>query len=214
MLCEHTSDEVRAGLPIISFASAAEFDAWLSAAPQTSKGLWLKIGKKGCGVTGISKPDAVDAALCHGWIDGQQDKYNERYWLTRFTPRKPASRWSQINRSRVVELIERGSMMAAGLAEIDAAKADGRWEAAYPPASTACVPPDLQRALDRSQKAARQFAALGKQSRYALLYRLSNVKRPETRTRLISEFVANVESKAESDFTSGAITRHSTSVKP
>ncbi len=193
MLHEHMGDEVRAGLPIISFADAAEFDAWLSAEPRTSKGIWLKIGKKGSGVTGISKPDAVDAALCHGWIDGQQDKYDEHCWLTRFTPRKRASRWSQINRSRVIELVDGGSMKPAGLAEIDAAKADGRWDAAYPPARTACVPPDLQRALDHSQKAASEFAALGKQSQYALLYRLSNVKRPETRTRLICDFIAKVE---------------------
>jgi uncharacterized protein YdeI (YjbR/CyaY-like superfamily) len=134
--------------------------------------------------------EAIDAALCHGWIDGQLDKYDEAYWLVRFTPRKRASKWSEVNRTRAVELIAQGRMHPAGLAEIEAAKADGRWDAAYAPASTAQVPPDLQAALDVSPEAAAFFATLKGANRYAILYRISTAKRPETRARRIADFVA------------------------
>src|SRR3954469_3755374 len=125
--------EMRAGLPIIGFAEAGVFDAWLAAEPRDSKGLWLKLAKKGAGAASLSKAEAIDAALCHGWIDGQLDKYDEAHWLVRLTPRKRASKWSEVNRKRALELIAEGRMRPAGLAEIEAAKADGRWDAAYAP---------------------------------------------------------------------------------
>jgi uncharacterized protein YdeI (YjbR/CyaY-like superfamily) len=185
--------EMRSGLPIIGFEEPGAFDAWLATEPRTSKGLWLKLAKKSAEVASFSKAEAIDAALCHGWIDGQLDKYDEAYWLVRFTPRKRASKWSEANRTRAVELIAQGRMHPAGLAEIEAAKADGRWDAAYAPASTALVPPDLQAALDASPKAAAFFATLKGANRYAILYRISTAKRPETRARRIADFVAMLQ---------------------
>lgn len=155
--------------------------------------MWLKLAKKGSGLASVSRTEAVDAALCHGWIDGQQDRYDEASWLVRFTPRKRASRWSEINRTRAVELIKLGRMQPAGLTEIEAAQSDGRWDAAYAPASTAKAPPDLQAALDASAPAAAFFATLKGMARYAILYRISNVKKAETRARLIGEFVTMFE---------------------
>lgn len=185
--------EMRAGLPIIGFAEAGGFDAWLAAAPRDSKGLWLKLAKKGAGVASLSRAEAIDAALCHGWIDGQLDKYDEAHWLIRFTPRKRASKWSEVNRGRALELIAQDRMRPAGLAEIEAAKADGRWDAAYAPASTAQVPPDLQSALDASPEAASFFATLKGANRYAILYRIGTAKKAETRARRIADFVAMLE---------------------
>jgi uncharacterized protein YdeI (YjbR/CyaY-like superfamily) len=185
--------ELRAGLPIMAFADAAAFDAWLAAEPRSSKGLWLRLAKKGSGIASLSKAEAIDAALCHGWIDGQLDTYDETSWLVRVTPRKRASKWSQVNRTRATELIESGQMHAAGLAEVEAARADGRWDAAYAPASKAEVPPDLQAALDASPAAAAFFATLKGANRYAILYRIGTAKKPETRARRIAEFVAMLE---------------------
>ncbi len=186
------SGETRAGLPILRFADAAAFDAWLAAEPRTSGGCWLRLAKKGSDMRSVSKPDAIDAALCHGWIDGQQDRYDDASWLTRFTPRRRASRWSQINRARAVELLAEGRIAPAGLAEIEAARTDGRWDAAYAPASTAEVPADLREALDRSPAAA-AFAAMAKTARYAILHRVGTVKHAETRARKIAEFVQKLE---------------------
>jgi uncharacterized protein YdeI (YjbR/CyaY-like superfamily) len=185
--------EMRSGLPIIGFAEAIAFDARLAAEPRTSKGLWLKLAKKGAKVASVSKAEAIDVALCHGWIDGQLDKYDEAYWLIRFTPRKRASKWSEINRTRAAELIAQGRMQPCGLAEVEAAMADGRWDAAYAPASTAQVPPDLQAALDASPDAAAFFATLKGANRYAVLYRIGAAKKPETRAKRIAEFVAMLQ---------------------
>ena len=185
--------EVRAGLPVIGFADAAAFDAWLAAEPRTSKGLWLKLAKKGADLASVSRAEAIDAALCHGWIDGQVDKYDDASWLIRFTPRRRGSKWSEVNRTRALELIEAGRMNRAGSIEVKAAKADGRWEAAYAPASTAQVPPDLQDALDASPRAAAFFATLKSVNRYAILYRVHTAKKPETRAKRIGDFVAMLE---------------------
>jgi uncharacterized protein YdeI (YjbR/CyaY-like superfamily) len=185
--------EMRSGLPIIGFTKATDFDAWLIAQPRTSSGLWLKLAKKEARVASLSKPDAIDAALCHGWIDGQLDKYDDEHWLIRFTPRKRASKWSENNRRRAIELMAEGRMHATGLAEVDRAKEDGRWSAAYAPASTVQIPPDLQTALDASPRAATFFATLKGANRYAILYRISTAKRPETRTKRIVAYVAMLE---------------------
>lgn len=185
--------ETRSGLPIIGFADAAALERWLAEQPGDSAGLWIRFAKRGSGIASVSKAEAIDAALCHGWIDGQLDPYDEAHWLIRFTPRKPRSKWSRINRTRALELIAEGRIRPAGLAEIDAAKADGRWDAAYAPASTAEVPPDLAAALDANPKAAAFFATLTGANRYAILYRIGAVKKPETRARKITGFVAMLE---------------------
>jgi uncharacterized protein YdeI (YjbR/CyaY-like superfamily) len=186
-------DETRKGLPILAFADAAALEAWLGGQPPDSPGMWLKLAKKGSGVAGVasvSKAEAVDAALCHGWIDGQLDTYDERHWLIRFTPRRARSKWSQVNRERAEALIGEGRMRSAGLAQMEAAKADGRWGEAYAPQSRAEVPPDLQAALDASPEAAAFFATLKGANRYANLYRIGAAKKPETRARKIAEFAA------------------------
>ncbi len=182
--------EFRGGLPILTFMEAAAFDVWLHAEPRTSTGAWLKLSKKGSALVTMTRAEAVDASLCHGWIDGQQDRYDEASWLVRITPRKRASRWSEINRTRAIELVGMGLVRPAGLAEIEAAQADGRWDAAYAPASTIQVPPDLQAALEALPEAAAAFAKLKRSERYAVLYRISNVKMKATKARLVREYVA------------------------
>jgi len=185
--------ETRGALPILAFESRADFERWLAAQPRGGKGLWLRLAKKGSGRASVTKAEAIDAALCHGWIDGQLDKYDEASWLVRFTPRKARSNWSEVNRTRALELIAEGRMAPAGLAEIEAAKTDGRWAAAYAPASRAEVPPDLQAALDASPRAAAFFAALSGANRYAILYRVGTAKKPATRAERIARFVAMLE---------------------
>ena len=185
--------EEKGGLPILAFADSVAFVRWLEAQSASSPGLWIKFAKAGSGIASVTKAEAIDAALCHGWIDGQLDKYDDKHWLVRFTPRKARSKWSQVNRARAAELIEAGRMRAGGLAQIEAAKADGRWDAAYAPASKAEVPPDLQAALERSPAAAAFFATLTGANRYAILYRIGAVKRAETRARKIADFVAMLE---------------------
>jgi len=185
--------EERAGLSILSFADADALDRWFEGQPEDSPGLWIKFAKVGSGLNSITKAEAIDAALCHGWIDGQLDKYDDKYWLVRFTPRKARSKWSKVNRRRATELLEAGRVRPGGLAHIEAAKADGRWKAAYEPASTAAVPADLQAALDESPAAATFFATLTGANRYAILYRIGAVKKAETRARKIAGFVAMLE---------------------
>ncbi|HYJ29683.1 MAG TPA: YdeI/OmpD-associated family protein [Allosphingosinicella sp.] len=185
--------EIRKGLPIMAFTDSATLEAWLGEQPRGSAGMWLKLAKKGSGVASVSKAEAVDAALCHGWIDGQLDRYDEASWLVRFTPRRARSKWSLVNRERSETLIAEGRMRAAGRAEIEAAKADGRWADAYPPHSRAEPPPELRAALDASPKAAAFFATLKGANRYGLIYRVLDAKRPETRTNRIAQFVAMLE---------------------
>ena len=180
----------RGGLPVIAFADAAAFAAWIAAQPADAPGLWVRFAKKSAGVPCVGKSAAIDIALCHGWIDGQLDRWDEHWFLTRFTPRKPRSRWSAVNVERAQALIAAGRMTADGHAAIAAAKADGRWEDAYQPASRIEVPADLQAALDANPEAAAFFATLTGAKRYAILYRLGAVKRAETRARKIADYVA------------------------
>jgi len=184
------SDEIRAGLPVLAFASATEWEEWLRAEPRTSKGIWMKLAKKGSGQPSVSRQEAIDGALCHGWIDGQLQPYDARFWLVRFTPRSPRSKWSKRNCTRAQELIEQGRMRAAGLEEVRRAKDDGRWEAAYPPQSKATVPEDLAAALEENAEAKRQFAQLDSANRYAILYRLHETRDPDRRAAKISQYVA------------------------
>lgn len=177
------------GLPVLGLGSAAEWDAWLSENHASSAGLWLKIPKKGSDVPGVSYRDALSAALCHGWIDGQKGRLDDDYWLQRFTPRRAGSKWSRINTEQASALIEAGRMRPAGLHEVERAQADGRWAAAYEPQSAAAVPEDLARALDGNAAARTFFEGLDRANRYAILYRVAEAKRPETRARRIATFV-------------------------
>jgi len=176
-------------LPVIAFKSQQDWDAWLTSQRTRSKGLWLKLAKKASGVASVSKQEAIDAALCHGWIDGQLDSFDEKYWLIRFTPRQSASKWSEKNRARALQLVEMGRVQPAGLKEIERARTDGRWNGAYASQSTAQVPDDLRVALEKNGKAKRFFDTLDSRNRYAILYRIHNVKKAETRIARIAQFV-------------------------
>jgi uncharacterized protein YdeI (YjbR/CyaY-like superfamily) len=177
----------------LPFPSAAAWRQWLEANHDTSPGVWLMIAKKGSGIESVTYAEAVDEALCVGWIDGQRARHDDLYFLQRFTRRKKRSPWSKINTERIQRLVEAGRMHPAGLREVEAAKADGRWDAAYAGQASAVVPDDLQRALDASPAAARLFAELDSANRYAILYRIGSVKKAETRARKIAGFVADLE---------------------
>src|SRR5579863_6946909 len=183
-------EKTKRDLPVIAFKSREAWHDWLVSQPSDCAGLWLKFAKKSSGHVSISRSDAIDTALCHGWIDGQLDSFDDRYSLVRFTPRRSASKWSEKNRTRALQLIESGQMLPAGLKEIERAQKDGRWEVAYAPQSTAEVPDDLRLALKRNAKASRFFDVLDRANRYAILYRVHNAKKPETRAARIAKFVA------------------------
>jgi uncharacterized protein YdeI (YjbR/CyaY-like superfamily) len=176
-------------LPVIAFNSQQAWDAWLISQPAGSMGLWLQLAKKSSGIASVSRQEAVDTALCHGWIDGQLDSFDDDYWLIRFTPRQSTSKWSEKNRARALQLLEVGRVRPAGLNEIERAKKDGRWDAAYAPQSTAQVPDDLRAALAKNKKAERFFETLDRANRFAILYRIHNAKKPETRTARIEKYV-------------------------
>jgi uncharacterized protein YdeI (YjbR/CyaY-like superfamily) len=180
-------------LPVLAFATATEFEQWLEREHATAPGVWLRFPRKGTGVPSLTYEEAVLVALCFGWIDGQARSHDETAWLQRYTPRRRRSIWSQINTERVARLVEEGRMRAAGLAEVERAKADGRWDAAYAPPSTAGVPPDLEAALKATPAAAEVFAGLDSRNRYAILHRLATAKKPDTRARRIATFVAMLE---------------------
>jgi uncharacterized protein YdeI (YjbR/CyaY-like superfamily) len=177
-------------LAIRGFASAKALRTWLAKQHAKSPGIWLKIPKRGSGEAGPTYAEALDEALCFGWIDSQKATFDDSFFLQRFTPRGPKSKWSKINRDKVAALIEAGRMQPAGLAAVEAAKQDGRWDAAYDSHRTATVPPDLQLALDANPKAKKFFAGLTSQNRFAILYRIHDAKRPDTRARRIEKFVA------------------------
>jgi uncharacterized protein YdeI (YjbR/CyaY-like superfamily) len=176
-------------LPILGFASAKAFGSWLAKQHAKSPGIWLEIPKRGSGKRGPTYAEALDEALRFGWIDSQKAKGDDSCFLQRFTPRGPKSRWSKINREKIAVLIAAGRMEPAGLAVVEAAKQDGRWEAAYDSHRTATVPPDLQLALDANAKAKTFFAGLSSQNRFAILYRVQEAKRADTRARRIEKFV-------------------------
>ncbi len=178
-----------AELPLLEFRDRSAWAAWLAEHGESSPGVWLKLARKDGGGRSVTYAEALDVALCHGWIDGQKGAIDERHWRQRFTPRTSRSRWSKRNRERAEELLGRGEMAPAGLREVEAARADGRWEAAYDSAATAAVPPDLQAALDRDPAAAEFFAGLDGANRYAILYRLQEARRPETRARRLEKYV-------------------------
>ncbi|VVT13815.1 conserved hypothetical protein [Sphingomonas sp. EC-HK361] len=182
--------ETRAGLPIVGFPDADAWEAWLAGQGEGAAGLWLKLAKKGNVASALTRAQAIDGALIHGWIDGQLDAYDDAWWLIRFTPRKARSRWSEKNRTRAIALIAEGRVADRGAREIAAAQADGRWDAAYAPQSTAAVPDDLAEALDASPGARAFFDALDGANRYAILHRVAEAKRAETRAARVVKFVA------------------------
>jgi uncharacterized protein YdeI (YjbR/CyaY-like superfamily) len=176
-------------LPLIAFTSQDAWEAWLAEQHATSGGLWLKIAKKDSGIDTVSYAEALEVALCYGWIDGQKDKFDGEYWLQRFTPRKAKSKWSKINREKAEQLIAQGRMQPAGMREVEQARADGRWDAAYDGQRTAAIPDDLQQALEQNPEAAAFFATLDSTNRYAILYRLQDAKKPETRARRLEQYI-------------------------
>jgi len=177
-------------LPTIAFPSRGDWESWLEANHDSADGVWVKFAKKASGIETVRYVEAVEAALCFGWIDGQAKSLDEQWYLQRFTPRRARSKWSQINRARAEALIESGAMRPAGLREVERAKEDGRWEAAYPSPSKIEVPDDLRAALDADPAAARSFEQLDATNRYAVLYRIHDAKRADTRARRIEQFVA------------------------
>jgi uncharacterized protein YdeI (YjbR/CyaY-like superfamily) len=184
---EQTPVEV-AGEPVISFATVPDCEAWFAEHHADHRGFWLKIGKVGAAET-VTYAEALEVALCHGWIDGQKRGHDATYWLQRFTPRGPRSKWSQVNRDKAEALIKAGRMRPAGQAQVDAAKADGRWAAAYAGQKSATVPDDLAAALAADPQAKAFFETLTGANRYAILYRVHDAKKPETRAARIAKFV-------------------------
>lgn len=180
-------------LPVLPFASPEAWEAWLHEHGAQEPGVWLKIAKKGSGIATVTYARALEVALCHGWIDGQKAAFDERFFLQRFTRRRPRSGWSKRNVEIIGRLVEAGRMQPAGLAQVEAARADGRWAAAYYGAATATVPEDLQRALDASPAAAAEFKQVNGANRYAILYRVQTARRAATREWRIAQFVAMLE---------------------
>ena len=174
--------------PVAFFDSAEAWDAWLAENHASSTGVRVKIAKNGSGIVSVVYPAVLDIAISYGWIDGVRNALDETYFLQRFTPRRRRSKWSKINREKASKLIERGDMKPAGLSEVEKARADGRWDAAYDSHRTATVPDDLQRALEGNRLAREFFATLNSQNRYAVLYRIQDAKKRETRARRIAEF--------------------------
>jgi uncharacterized protein YdeI (YjbR/CyaY-like superfamily) len=176
-------------LPIVEAKDQRAWRRWLEVNHQRVDGVWLKFAKKGSPTPTVSYGEALEEALCFGWIDGQVRRFDEHFYLQRFTPRRARSQWSQNNREKAERLIGEGRMQAAGLAQVEAARGDGRWDAAYPAQSQAAVPDDLQAALDANPRAKRFFETLTGSTRYAFLYRLHNVRAPEARAKRIADYV-------------------------
>ena len=179
----------KAEQPVLFFATPADLEDWLEEHGEASDGIWLKFAKKASGIQSVVYAEALDVALCHGWIDGQVQRLDDDHYLQRITPRRARSKWSARNRGKAVELIEQGRMRPPGLREIERARADGRWDEAYDSPATATVPDDFQAALDAVPAAREFFESLGSTKRYAFLYRIADAKRPETRAKRIAEYV-------------------------
>jgi uncharacterized protein YdeI (YjbR/CyaY-like superfamily) len=180
---------------VIAFRDAAEFEAWLVEHVDQTLGVWLKIAKKGSGVASLTDDEAVDLGLCYGWISGQRRAYDEVYYLQKYVPRRPRSRWSQVNVRKVEALIAAGRMRPSGLAEVEAAKADRRWDAAYESQKHATVPPDLAAALAASPRAAQAFASLSKTSQYAVILDLVTARTPRTRSAHLRKAMTALEAR-------------------
>lgn len=174
----------------LTLATQKAWETWLAKHGGTSTGIWLRLAKKGAKQPTLTYAQALESALCYGWIDGQKQAESDEYWLQRFTRRSAKSIWSKINKDKAEALIAAGRMHPPGMQEIEKAKKDGRWDMAYTSASNSTVPDDLQIALDAHPEARAFFATLKSRNRYAILFRLQNAKKPETRARKIEEFIA------------------------
>ena len=179
----------KAQQPVLFFDTPAKLEAWIDEHGEDSDGIWLKFAKKDSGIESVVYAEAVEIALSYGWIDGQAKRHDDHHYLQRFTPRRPRSKWSKINREKAERLIAESRMRPAGLREVERAKEDGRWDEAYDSPSTATVPDDFRAALDAEPAAAEFFASLGSTRRYSFLYRITDAKRPETRAKRIAEYV-------------------------
>jgi len=180
-------------LLILPFASQSKWADWIAKQHDKSAGVWLKLAKKDSGISSVTYTEALEVALCYGWIDGQKNSFDEKYFLQKFTPRRPKSIWSKINVEKVERLIASGQMKPAGLKAIEAAKADGRWEQAYSSQKNISVPEDFQSTLDRNKKAKAFFETLNSANRYSFLFRIETAKKAETRARRIQQFVEMLE---------------------
>jgi uncharacterized protein YdeI (YjbR/CyaY-like superfamily) len=178
---------------ILLFPRQKDWEVWLRMHHASSSGVWLRLAKKGSAIQSVSYGEALEAALCYGWIDAQKKGESQQAWLQRFTPRRTKSIWSKVNREKAAALIEAGRMQAAGLDQVARAKQDGRWIAAYDSPANAEVPDDLSAALDRNARAKAFFHTLDRANRYAILWRIQTVKKAETRARRIRQFVDMLE---------------------
>ncbi len=181
--------EREAQAPVLSFSSAAQWEKWLAKNHSSSGGVWLKIGKKGAGKSSLSYSAALDVALCYGWIDGQKRAFDHEFWLQRFTRRGPKSGWSKINTKHAERLIQSKKMKVSGLRQIEEAKKDGRWHAAYDSARTANIPEDFLKLIERDKKAHAFFKTLDKTNLYSISYRLQTAKKPETREKRMKAII-------------------------
>jgi len=182
-------------LPTLSFERQKDWAVWLEKNHATTPGVWLKLAKKASGVQSVTYDEALEVALCYGWIDGQKKSHDETSWLQKFTPRGPKSIWSKINTEKALRLIESGKMKPSGLKAVESARQDGRWDAAYASQSKAVAPDDLQAELDRNAKAKAFFATLDSRNRYAILHRIHTAKKAETRAKRIEQFIRMLEKK-------------------
>ncbi|XXF76078.1 YdeI/OmpD-associated family protein [Myxococcaceae bacterium GXIMD 01537] len=181
--------------PVMVFRDAAAFEAWLGQHFESRAGVWLKLAKKGSGIPSLTDDEAVDVGLCYGWISGLRKSLDEAYYLQKYVPRRPRSRWSQVNVAKVEKLTAEGRMRPPGLAEVEEAKADGRWAAAYESQRNATVPPELAAALSASPKAARAFEALGKTERYAVILKLATARTATARATQLRKAIAALEAR-------------------
>ena len=177
------------GLSIMSFETQQDWERWLTEHHTDTVGIWLKIAKKETGIPSVNYAEALDSALCYGWIDGQKASFDDQYWLQKFTPRRPKSIWSKVNCDKATALIAEGRMQPEGIRQVELAKADGRWESAYESQSKITIPDDFQSELDKNQKAKDFFSTLNSINRYAILFRIHSAKKPATRSARINKFI-------------------------
>jgi uncharacterized protein YdeI (YjbR/CyaY-like superfamily) len=176
-------------LEVMSFETQQDLEAWLKEHHTDTKGIWLKIAKKEARTPSVSYSEALESAICYGWIDGQKASFDDRYWLQKLTPRTARSIWSKVNCDKATALITEGRMQPAGLRQVERAKSDGRWDKAYDSQSKITIPDDFQRELDNNPKAREFFKTLNSVNRYAILFRIQTAKKPETRSARIQKFI-------------------------
>ena len=188
-----SASSVRVEEPTHAFKDVKAWDSWLAKNHTTADGMWMRLAKKASGIKSITYPEALEVALCYGWIDGLKRPESETAWLQRFTPRRAKSIWSEINREKALGLIASGRMQPAGLEQVERAKSDGRWEAAYASPKSATMPPDFEKELNRHPKAKAFFKTISRTNSYAIMWRIQTAKKPETRARRIATYIEMLE---------------------